>query len=687
MQALVVNFDFKPLFSWLDEHDQSTAFVGTGRFARILKIRVACRPELCLGSWFDENSPRCSTLGDSLKKQRLQDLLLQNLMATMNGWSWELTRYFSGYPRPPPLASPHQITQCPSFHANAKCRRIKSGCHYQVAIVADDTWRCLDEDDMSSTHATSQWTIQENKTLVRNIGNSTTSFYTKIYLIINTTPHPASPRSSTQFTLRCLYDMSSPSTFLTLPGEIRNHIYLQVALDAPIVRLFEGHVVLPPLASVCRQIRKKMNGKYQKDATLNSATPIHALVTNFNFHSLSQWLDKHSRDLKDKQEAPRVLCITSVLLAPDAAADLSTPKDLQKDQAVTLGTAPETPTRDVTNRGAQNEKTLIVKLKLTPGALPRLGLGHTSSSRGTPPSGSDKQRTRFVKLKVVPGLRPRLGLEPTTSSQQRVSSVSNNTGQEAFERTTSDEYTNSLRVLEQSLEAWCCTWTSCETFDVIRRAEYRDSGICELDSAIFRGQADRSGTSYAIGWRVRIIHREHPKPRVAKPRAGDPHSLQRTGLCYRGDFCDHFFFRHMHQITSRNRRHSWRRIVLWLRYSMGIAHFFGSHHYHNSFQRERIGDETDDHPSEHCDPCTEVISFYQRLDRHNIKNKVFEREIERCWLHRTFTHLLEHGTKRVVPDDFSSEDPYRQKTRKAGSWEEDELNYMIYKMENWSLTA
>jgi hypothetical protein len=58
-----------------------------------------------------------------------------------------------------------------------------------------------------------------------------------------------------------------------------------------------------------------MNDKYQRDATLNPEMPIHALVTNFNFHSLSRWMDKHSRDLKDKLDAPRVLCISSVLLA------------------------------------------------------------------------------------------------------------------------------------------------------------------------------------------------------------------------------------------------------------------------------------------------------------------------------------------------------------------------------------
>jgi len=256
--------------------------------------------------------------------------------------------------------------------------------------------------------------------------------------------------------------MSSPSRFLTLPGEIRNHIYLQVALDAPTIRLFEGRVVLPPLASVCRQVRKEMSGKYQKDATLNPATPVHVLVTNFNFHSLSRWLDKHSRDLKDKLDAPRVSCITSVLLAPDAAANCSTLKDLPVPKAVRFDTAAGTPAPEMTDRGAQ--ETLLVKLNLksTPGALLRLGLGPKTSSQGTTSSGSYKSRTSSVKLKVTPGTRPRFGLEPATSSQARVSSGKHNAGWEAYRRTTSNEYQNHLRVLEQNLEGWCRTWNSCE---------------------------------------------------------------------------------------------------------------------------------------------------------------------------------------------------------------------------------
>jgi hypothetical protein len=99
-------------------------------------------------------------------------------MATMNGWSWELTKFYSGYPRPSWL-SPHQVTQFPFFHANLTCRRIKSGCRYQLAIVANDTWRFLDKDDSSSTMP--QVTTKQNESPVRNPDSSTTSFYAKIY--------------------------------------------------------------------------------------------------------------------------------------------------------------------------------------------------------------------------------------------------------------------------------------------------------------------------------------------------------------------------------------------------------------------------------------------------------------------------------------------------------------------------
>jgi hypothetical protein len=176
IKALVINFDFKPLFSWLDEHDQRPPFTRPGRFARALHIRVTCRPELSFGPWFDESSPRFSTLGDSWKKHRVQQLLLQNVMATMTGWSWQLTMYFSKFPMTHP-ASPHETTKFPFFHANPRCRRIKSGYHYDVAIIADDTWRCLDD----TTSARSVLAIHQNKHPVPNTNSSSANFYPKMY--------------------------------------------------------------------------------------------------------------------------------------------------------------------------------------------------------------------------------------------------------------------------------------------------------------------------------------------------------------------------------------------------------------------------------------------------------------------------------------------------------------------------
>jgi len=173
ISALVVNFDFQPLFNWLDEHDQRTAFAGEQWLARPLSIRLTCRPEL-----FDESSPRFSTctLGESLKKQRLHHFLLQNLMATMNGWSWELTMYFTGNDWAL-LASFHHITKMPFFHANPRCRRMKSGFHYYIILTADDTWRCLND----STPTTSQVTNPQNKSPVRFPDGSITNFYTRMY--------------------------------------------------------------------------------------------------------------------------------------------------------------------------------------------------------------------------------------------------------------------------------------------------------------------------------------------------------------------------------------------------------------------------------------------------------------------------------------------------------------------------
>lgn len=342
----------------------------------------------------------------------------------------------------------------------------------------------------------------------------------------------------------------------------------------------------------------------------------------------------------------------SVLLAPDAAADLSSPKDLPKDKPVTFSTASQTPTHSVTNKGAQT--TLLVKLKLSHGALPQPG-GPASSSQETTPSGSYRQRTRSVKLKPVPGARPRFGLEPTTSSRQRDSSSSRNAGEEALRRTTSDECQNSLRVLGQSLDEWCRTWTSCENLCWSERADYQHNETREISSVKFLGQADRSGTRYVIDWKARTIHREHPIP-----RAVDTHRLQIRGVCYRGDFCDHFVHRNMEQIIDRaqnRRQYSRIRFLEWLQFSMCSAHFVRIIARH-SFQQVRTDDGKWDqciHPWERCEPCGEILRFYQRVNQYNMDNRVFEQEMGGCRMYNCVSRVLKYGRKRTSPDNLSNE--------------------------------
>ena len=432
--------------------------------------------------------------------------------------------------------------------------------------------------------------------------------------------------------------MSSALHLLSLTGEIRNHIYLHVALDAPTIRLFEGRVVLPPLASVCRKIRKELEGKYQRDATLNPTTPIHALVTNFNFHPLSRWLDKHSRDLKDKLDVPRVLCITSVLLAPDSAANCSTSKESTKVSAV----APD----------AVSEASACDAVDHANGILPSKG----------------RQKPRFVKLSVAPGTRPLFGLQLASPARETVSSKAHNPGLEAHLRTLSDEYKNSLRVLEQKLVQWCCTWTSCVPFNDHEKTVHKDrdlwTRIRELRGVRFGGRGDRGGTRYAIAWRARTIHREHPASRKDRP-----HRLEKTGLCYRGDFCDHFLFNHLCPLLdlAHRFRSSWLHLAEFIRFEISHRHWDQSHRYPHSFQQSHAA-KTQGPPlklalSKCCHPCKEIIAFYQRLDIYNIRNRVFEREALSVWPFEGFLLYLVHGTKRAVPNDFSDESSHYRKRR------------------------
>ena len=224
-----------------------------------------------------------------------------------------------------------------------------------------------------------------------------------------------------------------------------------------------------------------------------------------------------------------------------------------------------------------------------------------------------------------------------------------------------------------------------------RRADYKDSGIRELDCASFNGQGDRSGTSYAVGWRARIVHREHPKP-----RADCFHGLQSTGVCYKGDFCDHFMFRHLHEILRRHRRCSHKPILEWLRSAMCVTHFDESHYRHGAYHLARMDDgkgELSGHTFKRCNPCGEILGFYQRLNRYNITHGIFAQQVSSSWLYRAWSFRRTRGVNRITLHDSDTESPDWNKRRKRDDWDEDdrprrfELNQMIREMDQLSLVV
>lgn len=176
--ALVVNFNFKPLFDWLDEYDQRPGSTYPGQFARILHIRLACRMPI-------------KAIIEPLVRRELTPVLFSGRGIEETALTVPSPSKHHGYyvrmelgthqsmscPFYTNLASPHQITRIPFFHANARCRRIKTGHQYFVSIIVNDTWRCLQ--DTPSTK--SQVSVSQNKSPVRNPDSSTTDFYSRIY--------------------------------------------------------------------------------------------------------------------------------------------------------------------------------------------------------------------------------------------------------------------------------------------------------------------------------------------------------------------------------------------------------------------------------------------------------------------------------------------------------------------------
>jgi hypothetical protein len=155
IQALVVNFNFDPLFRWLDEHDQrpiSPAFeeleYRPPQKLRKLVIHTTCRPELLLAPWLKRSPLLLSPL---LQEERLSALLLHNLTTTLKGWSTSLDMYMARYAWGRRVANPSledvlshydvdQLIQLGYINTDL-FRRRRSGYDYQVTIVADESFR------------------------------------------------------------------------------------------------------------------------------------------------------------------------------------------------------------------------------------------------------------------------------------------------------------------------------------------------------------------------------------------------------------------------------------------------------------------------------------------------------------------------------------------------------------------
>jgi len=144
IEALVINFDFKSLFGWLDEHDRQIIPESKQWTPRELRIHVTCQPEPLMTPPEDETLSRCSTARDL---DSLPRLLLQNLSATMSGWSWDFQMFRSVYPSDKigtwSIQQLIQTVGVSSLDTHSRCKRALTGHHYTVAFIADDTWNHL----------------------------------------------------------------------------------------------------------------------------------------------------------------------------------------------------------------------------------------------------------------------------------------------------------------------------------------------------------------------------------------------------------------------------------------------------------------------------------------------------------------------------------------------------------------
>ncbi|GAB7330485.1 hypothetical protein MBLNU13_g02091t1 [Cladosporium sp. NU13] len=106
---------------------------------------------------------------------------------------------------------------------------------------------------------------------------------------------PSTTATPFTFTLTQIQTSDSETApFLKLPAELRNKIYELAAKQQKHLRLFGGRIVLPPLGRVCKKIRTEVRGLFEQEV-ICSPLSIEALVVNFDFKPLFNWLDEHDQ--------------------------------------------------------------------------------------------------------------------------------------------------------------------------------------------------------------------------------------------------------------------------------------------------------------------------------------------------------------------------------------------------------
>lgn len=144
IEARVVNLNFDPLFKWLDENDQRST-EDQKQNARVLKIFVTCRPELP-GGEFPNLDQRFWDRSEVKAKENMPHLLLGNLSATLEGWTFAdkaFHRTSTGSHNSGPQRDIRSIGGV-RYHVHPRCKRSSTGCHYYVGFIADTTWRDQD---------------------------------------------------------------------------------------------------------------------------------------------------------------------------------------------------------------------------------------------------------------------------------------------------------------------------------------------------------------------------------------------------------------------------------------------------------------------------------------------------------------------------------------------------------------